>query len=393
MEPVRRPDRMGGGSEVPPQRRRESERFPARFTDGRRLGRLGGRPPVWLGREAIGGGDRRVGRGRGGFGVGSANEGWKAWARKAGWIRMSGDSVNEDGPETSMDREALLDIASLEVLGLLDEASAEAFRVALDAAPERWRAEVIERQAEWASDPRFLASSHPSPELRARTLAAVTRAMRVGAAIPVAAGVAAFGDRSSRSDGRLVANEESVSAPLRQIVEQLRLRQEADRQGRAAPWLWRAASLVLGAGLLVSAWFQIRMSDRVAEIAELSMQRQTDEQLRALIGEGFERFLVPRSSVIGLAAAAPDGRGGATVYRHPDGDGFLLVLGLPSAAGPYELRAVCCDDEATTESVLTFEPMEAASGFRLSADRLASLGAGARWEIVDGSGAVVLRSA
>ncbi|MFZ9691345.1 MAG: hypothetical protein ACO3EP_04830 [Phycisphaerales bacterium] len=305
---------------------------------------------------------------------------------------MSGDSLNEDGPETSMDREALLDIASLEVLGLLDEASAEAFRVALDAAPERWRAEVIERQAEWASDPRFLASSHPSPELRARTLAAVSKAMRVGAAIPVAAGVSASRDRSSRSDGRVGAHEESVSAPLRQIVEQLRLRQEADRQGRAAPWIWRAASLVLGAGLLVSAWFQIRMSDRVAEIAELSMQRQTDEQLRALIGEGFERFLIPRCSVIGLAAA-PNGRGGATVYRHPDGDGFLLVLGLPSAAGPYELRAICCDDEATTESILTFEPMEAASGFRLSADRLASLGAGARWEIVDGSGAVVLRSA
>ncbi|MGA1392913.1 MAG: hypothetical protein ACO38W_07135 [Phycisphaerales bacterium] len=305
---------------------------------------------------------------------------------------MSGDSLNEDGPETSMDREALLDIASLEVLGLLDEASAEAFRAALDAAPERWRTEVIERQAEWASDPRFLASSHPSPELRARTLAAVSKAMRVGAAIPVAAGVSALRDRSSGSDGRVGAHEESVSAPLRQIVEQLRLRQEADRQGRAAPWIWRAASLVLGAGLLVSAWFQIRMSDRVAEIAELSMQRQTDEQLRALIGEGFERFLIPRCSVIGLAAA-PNGRGGATVYRHPDGDGFLLVLGLPSAAGPYELRAICCDDEATTESILTFEPMEAASGFRLSADRLASLGAGARWEIVDGSGAVVLRSA
>lgn len=306
---------------------------------------------------------------------------------------MSGDSSKAGDAEKSMDRETLLDIASLEALGLLDEDSSSAFCAALDAAPERWRSEVLERQAEWASDPRFLASSSPSPELRARTLAAVAEAMRVGVAIPVGAGVGASEGWFERSDAEVASGGESVSGPLRQIVEQLRLRQESERQGRAAPWLWRAASLVLGAGLLVSAWFQIRMSDRVAEIAELSMQRQTDEHLRGLIGEGFERFLVPRCAVTGLAAATANGRGAATVYRHPDGDGFLLVLGLPSAAGPYELRAICCEAEETTETILAFEPLEAASGFRLSADRLASLGGDARWEIVDGSGAVILRSA
>lgn len=306
---------------------------------------------------------------------------------------MSGDRSNEDAGGASMDREMLLDLASLEVLGLLDEESAVEFQRALEAAPDRWRDEVLERQAEWACDPRFLASSMPSAELRSRTLAAVARAVRAEAAIPVAAGASVGDGWGTRTESFASAENESVSGPLRQIVEQLRIRQESDRRGRAAPWLWRAASLVLGAGLLVSAWFQIRMSDRVTEIAELSMQRQTDEQIRALIGEGFERFLVPRCSVIGLAATSPSGRGAATVYRHPDGDGFLLVLGLPSAAGPYELRAICCDGDESTESVLSFEPMEAASGFRLSAERLATLDGGARWEIVDGRGAVVLRSA
>ncbi len=305
---------------------------------------------------------------------------------------MSSDRSNEDAGETPMDREALLDLASLEVLGLLDRDTASAFHRALEQAPERWREEVIERQAEWATDPRFLASSTPSAELRARTLAAVSREILAASSIPVAVGggsAEAWGDSASRPS----QSEESVSGPLRQIVEQLRIRQEAERRSRSAPWLWRAASLILGAGLLISAWFQIRMSDRVTEIAELSMQRQTDEQIRALIGEGFERFLVPRCSVTGLAAAAEGGRGSATIYVHPDGDGFLLVLGLPSAAGPYELRAICCDEGADSESILSFEPLEAASGFRLSAERLAGLAGGARWEIVDGSGQVVLRSA
>lgn len=305
---------------------------------------------------------------------------------------MSNDSSNEHAGESPIDRESLLDLASLEALGLLDQDAASAFHRALEQAPERWRDEVIERQTEWATDPRFLASSLPSTELRARTLAAVSREILAASAIPVAAGSASEGSWTEAGSPPR-RREDPVSGPLRQIVEQLRIRQESDRRSRTQPWLWRAASLVLGAGLLVSAWFQIRMSERVTEIAELSMQRQTDEQIRALIGEGFERFLVPRCAVTGLAAAAEGGRGSAAIYVHPDGDGFLLVLGLPSAAGPYELRAICCDGVDETRSILSFEPLEAASGFRLSVERLASLSGGARWEIVDGSGQVVLRSA
>ena len=306
---------------------------------------------------------------------------------------MSSDSSNEEPGESRIDRETLLDLASLEVLGLLDRETASSFREALDRAPERWREEVIERQAEWATDSRFLASAVPSDELRARTLAAVAREIHAASAVPVAVGGGTESLWIESAPPQPMRSEESVSGPLRQIVEQLRIRQESERRSRTAPWLWRAASLILGAGLLVSAWFQIRMSERVTEIAELSMQRQTDEQIRALVGEGFERFLVPRCSVTGLAAAKEGGRGSATIYIHPDGDGFLLALGLPSAAGPYELRAICCDEASNVESILSFEPLEAASGFRLSADRLESLSGGTRWEIVDGRGEVVLRSA
>lgn len=305
----------------------------------------------------------------------------------------SGGQGRHDEDGGPIDRETLLDLAALEVLGLLEASSAAAFGRALDAAPERWRQEVIDRQAEWAADPAFLADSSPSPELRARVLAAIARHARAESAIPIAAGGRA--DRAEEGEWSVESIDLGRAArePLRQIVEQLRLRQESERRSRTAPWLWRAATLVLGAGLLVSAWFQIRMSRDVAAIAELSMQRQTDEQIRALIGEGFERFLVPRCSVTGLASASAGGRGSATIYIHPDGDGFLLALGLPSAAGPYELRAICCDGEETVESILSFRPLEAATGFRLSADRLESLSGGTRWEIVDASGEVVLRSA
>jgi len=283
-------------------------------------------------------------------------------------------SSSEDGigPE-----ESLADEAVLSGLGLLDAGDRSAFERALDAADPATRAALREIEAAWAGTPMLRSRELPDPSLRRRVIEAI-RAHVHGA--EVASG------GSIEADARI----EDLRGPLQGLVEQIREQQETTRRTRTAPWLWRAASLVLGAGLLVSAWFQVRLSERVAEIAELSIQRQTDEQLRALIGPGFDRFLAGRTRVVGFASVEAGGDGAATLYLDPAvGDGFLLAFGLGTRNGPYELRSVDGDASAM---LLSFDPHDAVAGFRISADRLASL-AGGRFEIVDVSGDVILRSA
>lgn len=298
---------------------------------------------------------------------------------------MTASNSPESSPES---REELLDLATLESLGMLDEESSREFWRRFESAGDAVRSEVIERQAGLASDPSFLSSEEPDAALRARVLHVVKQASLARAAVPVGSVDEATSSTPSFDDSWDAGGDSP--RPLRQLVERMRREQELERRSRSAPWLWRAASLVLAAGLVVSVWFQARLSERVASIAELAMQRQTEDQLRALIGPGLDRFLAARCEVIGFAAPSSDLRGAAALYIDPSiQDGFLVVQGLPTSAG-YTLRAV--DESGQSVVVLDFEPVGSTGGFRVSSELLAGM-AGRRFEIADSDGRVVLRSA
>jgi hypothetical protein len=301
---------------------------------------------------------------------------------------MTAKLPDSDLPSSGADRSAtgpgaetsLADEAVLSALGLLEASDQSAFDQALAAADDATRAAIRDVEASWAVEPAFRSRETPDPTLRTRVLHAVRRDM-VQSNLSATAHVAPSEDSSSL---------EGLRGPLQGLVEQIREQQESSRRFNSAPWLWRAASLTLAAGLLVSAWFQARMSERVAAIAELSMQRQTDEQLRALIGPGLDRFLAGRTRTVGLGGVDADVDGAATLLLDPEvGDGFLLAFGLAPQNGPYVLRAV---DGATSTTLLSFEPESATGGFRISADRLAGV-LGGRFEILDAAGSVILRSA
>lgn len=85
----------------------------------------------------------------------------------------------------------LLELASLDALGLLDEHEREAFDVAFNAAPPAVQAQVRREQARISRADQFLPQVDPPVSLRAKVLAAVQQAMeavtgsrRVGAAVP-----------------------------------------------------------------------------------------------------------------------------------------------------------------------------------------------------------------
>lgn len=317
-----------------------------------------------------------------------------------------------------MGREELLDLAGLQALALLgDEALEEEFKSAFDAADPRLQREVLERQAEWASEAAFLSEESPPAALRDRVLA--SRPLAVGVGVgggedddgtwlgddAIAGGAAApprgrDGDGRDRGDGSLrssrfaagrgrwaggdaVSRERSALAGLPDAGP-------IEWRSRVGAWLWRAAALALAAGLAVSIWFQAKLLEQTSAIAGLAVQRGTEEKFRSLLGVEFDRFLSGRVEVVGLVGTGAGG-GVATLHLDPvRRDGLLVVIDLPRSEGPYSLRLVSGSGEASTvlESI---EPAGSVAGFLL-ADLSALPSSGGRWEMLDAAGEVVLLS-
>ncbi len=342
-------------------------------------------------------------------------------------MAMSGDAdqfPERDDPQLGRDprqpgrmgREDLLDLAGLQALGLLGDESLEAeFREAFDAADPRLQQEVIDRQAEWATEAAFLSSESTPASLRDRVLAA--RPRPVGVAVGhgrddehdgwlgdsiavVGSGPASLprdresGDESMRSGrrssgrGRWAGGDPGSRG--RSADARWAEAEPIEWRGRVGAWLWRAAALSLAAGLAVSVWFQVKLLEQTSAIAGLAVQRGTEEKFRSLLGVEFDRFLSGRVKVVGLVGAG-DGGGVATLHVDPvRRDGFLVVIDLPRSDAPYLLRHVSASGEVSTvlESI---EPAGSVAGFLL-ADLAPLLPVRGRWEIVDAAGEVVLRS-
>lgn len=338
---------------------------------------------------------------------------------------MSDDSMptssrsDDDGPWPPS-REELLDLASIHALGLIDDAAAEArFHRAFDAAPPALRSEILERQAEWAGDPAFL-SAEPLPAgLRDRVLSARPRPALVGVGDGVAptdgaewAGggvVEARGHQAPSRDEAVVRGSVGgfrfemdpdgldphgkVPASLQKLIDHVDRQSAAAARGHSVTWLWRALALALAVGLVASLWFQLRLGERSAEIAGLALQRQTETRLRELVGFDLDRFLSGRSLVVGLDHVGRNGRGAAMLYIDPVvGDGFLVIAGVRSEAGPFSLRMAPAEGRSR-EVRGRMQPAGSLVGFAVpaigvDADALGTL----KWEFLDAAGEVVLRS-
>jgi hypothetical protein len=334
-----------------------------------------------------------------------------------------GEQSGDDGPSPNRptSREELFDLAGLHVLGLLgDEELEREFLDAFDAADPRLQAEILDRQADWATDAAFLSDDSPPSWLRDRSLAN----RPASAPKPIGAGVGKGGDGGpdldeewsgvgGETDGasrvsrpasappspregiaggrvRLSSSRDEHASLRRRLVVESELRDAAGWGGRVGAWLWRTAALAFAIGLAVSIWFQARLLEQTSAIADLAVQRGTEEKFRSMLGVEFDRFLSSRVTVVGLVPAGSQG-GVATVHVDPvRRDGFLVVIDLPRASGPYALRALRESSEPVTV-LPAFEPAGSLAGFRLP-DLSEVAGGLGRWEILDAGGEVVLRS-
>ena len=236
-------------------------------------------------------------------------------------------------------RDEILELAQLEVLGALESAEcARLERLFRDASPQVQR-EVIDVQEFMTMQSALLPAIEPERSLRLRVLASVAQAVEENDSelVPLAKiGKKMQGNSSlygSSSDemagGESFASGAVSSARGPSRANQMRVAE--DSHWRRSALVWRAAFIaVLGALITVSA-FEISNSRQSARISELALQNATSDELKGLIGSGISEFLDKRCVVKGLIGATVLVNGAAIVSLSPTLDSvFVMWFDLPA---------------------------------------------------------------
>ena len=269
---------------------------------------------------------------------------------------------------TSITIKELLELAALDAFGLLDEYEGALYTQSFHHAPATVQDDIKRLQAQIASDESLLPIDEPDPALRNRVLVAVAKAIEA---------------------------DSSKLAPLATIGRTRRTAPEtAHRFLSASGQFWRAASFVLTASLVATAYLWSVSYRDSQEIAMLALMNITDEKLTQLVGPTFTEFLKDSSAVrITLTPTKSGDPAWANVFVKEDGSAFLLFEGLPRTEdGAYKLQVV---DNGDIERVLSFD----GSGLTFGGVHVDAIGmtaavlAAATWQITDLAGNVLLTSA
>lgn len=327
-----------------------------------------------------------------------------------------------------MSREELLELAPLDAFGFLDEVESAMFNRAFHHAPASVQAEVRALQAQLAEQASFLSDEDPRPILRQKVIVRVAEEIEdaaerlkplatigssltgslagsvagslagssVGSAMQVAGTVLAAGAAAATPVRRAGADSidlrqgddrDGGDDSMRELVAEIRARAALAERDRSTPY-WRAAAFFLAAGLVASLYFLGSTMRTAEEIARQASNRVISEQLREAVPD-LTDFIFRDSLHRTLASADMAVDATATLIINPETRETLLMgFGLDPNRGPYILRSV--DDQGNATVVSTFEadgPVSYAIA-SVPADF-----ASRKFELLDGSGKVILRSA
>jgi hypothetical protein len=266
------------------------------------------------------------------------------------------------GAEEMTTRE-LLELASLDSLGLLDDVESAIYTRSFLNAPATVQDEVVRLQAEVCGDLVLLPTEEPDSTLRERVMKAVADA---------------------------VARDEARLAPLARIG---RRRGAAGSQARSllgSGMLWRAACFALTGISLVLAWFLAMGYQGSNDLAKIALSNDA-AALEVLLGSTAKTFLLDGSTKVVLNPVDDGTACRASAFVNESaGAVFILFDDLPSTEGDYVVQIVL--KEGGTQQLQAFPRQLGFGGLRL--DLPAALIAGAaRWQIADRAGAILLTSA
>jgi hypothetical protein len=273
-------------------------------------------------------------------------------------------------------------LAMLDAMGMLDDVDASDFDRAFRDASPAVQAELRELQASVATDPAFLAASEDPPaDLKARTLARVmTDVERQDERFAPIAHIGRTASRASRVGP--VDQREFIE----QAMELAGARKDLERFSRSS-YFWRAAAIAMTAALTAALAFQVSTKSFVATVTAYALGAAAPQVL-------LEELENPGAQQRFDSAVARRGVAGTDrslfLALGKDGTCTALACGLQAGA-EYRIRFVGDSGAEVASHRFTALRSTWAAEFDLPEVTAADFGR-VRIEVVDASGAVVMRS-
>lgn len=282
----------------------------------------------------------------------------------------------------NVSREELLELAKFEAQGVLDEVDCERLNRLFHSATPALQSEIRAVQAVLCADETLHSAEEPDPRLRAMALTRVRD--EIAAEQAALAPVATIGPRRAGA-GASVTNPEQTIEIVRLRAACESIRGDLGRWNRTAI-MWRAASIMLAALLVVSLYYHFAVSASAVRIGQLALEANARDELMRELGPLYRDFVDGSSTVRGLAANQRGFSGSVNVFVNRTKNQSLIVAhGLPQEIR-FTVRVVADDGTVTEVGPL----MASGPTTVLRVDGAELLHAFGRWEVVDASGAVVL---
>ena len=264
----------------------------------------------------------------------------------------------------------LLELASLDALGLLDDVESALYTRSFHDAPATVQDEVLRLQVVIANDHLLLPGEDPDPDLRERVLKAVADAL---------------------------ARDDSL-APLARIGRQ---RRERDRDGNGrrvhirlggSGQFWRAASFALAGVSLIMGYFLAIGRQASNELYDAFIWDDT-KKLAVLLTAPATEFLLDESEKVNLEPVDDSAEYDASLYvNHEAGRVLILVSDLPDTDGRgYQLQAIANGSMEPTV-LKRFHCPAGFGGVRIDELSVTLLATAVKWQIATIDGTVLLTS-
>ncbi len=294
-------------------------------------------------------------------------------------------------------REEIIELAQLEVLGALEGADgARLERLFQEASPAIQR-EVVDLQASLSVQSLLLPVIEPERSLRLRVLASVAQAVESADAelAPIASiGRPQVSSHSSalstthslaRSGDESDSQSASVSTAAVPSIQEVRWRRAAR--------LWRAACITAVASVAAVTVFQIATARQAARIGELALQNTISDELSDLLGKGrksLKAVLDEGCIVKGLVGATVRDNGSATVALTPTFDEARVVW-IDLALGQTVTLQSVDRQSGAIQTVGNFVVEHRIGGTELHL-RPGIANANSDWRIIDARGSLLFSS-